>query len=78
MNPLCGDTGVFFGFLYYLRTVEQYPRGLPHEFSVLAWGSVYNRRTEKQHPFVMTSRLTIENGYRLILSIGSVLLNIAL
>ena len=51
MNPLCGDTGVFFGFLYYLRTVEQYPRGLPHEFSVLAWGSVYNRRTEKQHPF---------------------------
>ena len=78
MNPLCGDTGVFCGFLYYLRTVEQYPRGLPHEFSVLAWGSVYNRRTEKQHPFVMTSRLTIENGYRLILSIGSFPLNIAL
>ena len=78
MNPLCEESGVLFGFLYYLRTVEQYPRGLPNEFSVLAWGSVYNRRTEKQHPFVMTSRLTIENGYRLILSIGSVPLNISL
>ena len=41
-----------------LRTVEQYPRGLPHESSVQGTGLVmvplYNGRTEEQYLFLQS------------------------